>query len=91
MAEEKQDFISLKWGTLKAWHTQSEEAKKVLREYFDTGPAWSAMARDTPEQREILIRLIEVANLNQVYLDFDGEWISKEEAIAYLRRRESDA
>lgn len=49
---EREDHISLKWGTLKAWHLNSEKGKELLKRYFDLGTSAGAMtANDTPDQR----------------------------------------
>lgn len=83
---EEKDYISLKWGTLKAWNIQSEKAKKVLRKYQSLGTSISAMTQnDTHEQKDLICELIDASNVDTIYLDWDGIDISKEEAKKYVR------
>jgi len=85
MSDEK-DELTLKWGTLKAWHFHSPEAVALLKEYGEIGQSMSAMMqRDTPRQKEIICELIDLGTFEKVYLDWDGEYISKEEAKKYVR------
>jgi len=85
-SEEEPERISLKWGSLKSWHTKSEAAQAALKRYFDSGPVMmSAMAqRDTPEQKEALYALIDAID-GEIWLDWDGKQVSKEEAKEYIR------
>ena len=39
---------------------------------------------DTPRQKEILCKLIDIGNFKRVYLDWDDKWVSKEEAKKYI-------
>lgn len=83
--EDKKDHLTLKWGTLKDWSFHSEKAKKLFKEYSEIGSSMSAMMQhDTPRQKEIICELIDEGNFKQVYLDWDGKWISKEEAKKYV-------
>ncbi len=80
----EKDSLSLKWGTLKAWHFNSEKGKKLLQEYFDIGSSMSAMAQnDTPRQKEILCELIEECN-GEIWNDWDGKKMSKKKAKDYV-------
>ena len=82
------DSLSLKWGTLKAWHfPDNEPAQALLREYMEIGSSVSAMTqKDTPRQKEIICELIDVGNCKEgVYLDWDGKHIPKDEAKDYIR------
>ena len=82
--EKKTDQLTLKWGTLKAWRITSEEGKNLLKRYGELGYSYSAMMqRDTPEQKEILCKLIDLV-LGEIYLDWDGKYVSKEEAKKYV-------
>lgn len=84
-AEEKVDSVSLKWGTLKSWNIHSERGMALLKRYHEIGSSMSAMAqRDTPEQREIICELIDCC-AGDIYLDWDGEYVSKEKAKEYVR------
>lgn len=83
---DSKDAISLKWGTLKAWDIKSDAGVAALKAYMNAGPqSLSAMnQRDTPEQKRALCDLIDAADLETVYLDWDGKDVSKEEAKAYV-------
>ena len=79
------DHLTLKWGTLKAWHFHSEPARALLKEYFAEGASDGAMTQDdTPRQREIICELIDIGNFETVFLDWDGKHVSKEEAKQYM-------
>lgn len=79
------NYLVLKWGTLKAWSfTGNEEAIKLLRRYKEIGSSLSVMMQhDTPEQKEIICKLIALVP-GQIYLDWDGRYVSKEKAKAYV-------
>ena len=80
------ESLSLKWGTLKAWNFKSDKAKALLREYDEEGSSMSAMMqRDSSRQKEIICELIDVGDFDKVYLDWDGKYVSKEEAKKYVR------
>lgn len=84
-ADEKVDSLSLKWGTLKSWNIHSETGRALLRRYCELGASMSAMAqRDTPEQKEIICQLIDGCE-GEIYLEWDGEYVSKEKAKEYVR------
>lgn len=79
------DYISLKWGTLKAWKVSSEKSKGLLKEYGYLGQSLSAMAQaDTPRQKEIICELIDDSGAEQIYLEWDDKFVSKDEAKAYV-------
>lgn len=88
MTETKdKDELTLKWGTLKAWHMKSEAGQAALQAYFDAGDvsAGAMTQDDTPAQKDAICALIDAANLETVYLDWDGKDVSKDEAKAYVR------
>lgn len=80
-----ENYLTLKWGTLKAWNFEgNKEAEKLLKRYCEIGSCISAMAqRDTPEQKEIICKLINLVP-GKIYLDWDGEYVSKEVAKKYV-------
>ena len=83
---ENQDFISLKWGTLKAWTLNTEKCRQLFGQYCDIGASLSAMIqKDTPEQKELICQMIDECNAETIYLDWDGVDVSKEEAKKYVR------
>ncbi len=82
---ENNNHLTLKWGTLKSWNFKgNEEACKLLKRYGEIGSSFSAMAQnDTPEQKEIICKLIDLTP-GEIYLDWDGEYVSKEKAKEYV-------
>lgn len=86
METEQQNFLTLKWGTLKSWNFRnSEKGKALLKEYSQIGSCFSAMAqKDTPRQKEIICELIDLCDGDTIYLDWDGKDVSKQEAKDYV-------
>lgn len=81
----EKDYLTLKWGTLKAWSFHSKKAKKLLQEYGKIGQSMSAiMQKDTPRQKEIICELIDEGNFKKVYLAWDGKYITKKQAKKYV-------
>lgn len=81
----EKDSLTLKWGTLKRWNFESEECQALLKEYGEIGSSVSAMAqKDTQRQKEIICELIDKSNCEKIYLDWDGEYVSKEDAKNYV-------
>ena len=78
--------IILKWGTLKGWNVTTGKGLELLKKYCEIGSSMSAMAqRDTPEQKQIICDLIdECDDPKGIYLDWEGEYVSKEEAKKYV-------
>ena len=77
--------LSLKWGTLKAWHLHSENGRDLLKRYFDLGASGGAMTqRDTPEQKDLICQMIDECNAPTIWLDWDGVEVSKEDAKRYV-------
>jgi hypothetical protein len=84
-AEQRVDSLSLKWGTLKSWDINSENGKALLQRYVEIGSSLSAaLQNDTPEQRDIICELIDCC-AGDIYLDWDGKYVSKEKAKEYVR------
>ena len=84
--EDKKSELTLKWGSLKAFEFHSEKAKALLEEYVSIGASMSAaMQRDTPRQTEIILALIdECDDPEGIYLDWDGKYVTKDEAKLYV-------
>lgn len=79
------DELTLKWGTLKAWHFHSDKARALLKEYGEIGSCVGAMQqRDTPRQKEIICELIDEGNFTRVFLDWDNKYVSKTAAKKYV-------
>lgn len=80
----EQDFITLKWGTLKSWRLTSEKGKELLKKYSELGTSLGAMTqKDTPEQKELICQMIDTVP-GDIYLDWDDIDVSKEEAKKYV-------
>ena len=82
---ENKNHLTLKWGTLGAWNFEgNEEACKLLKRYGEIGASFSVIAqKDTPEQKEIICKLIDLTP-GKIYLDWDDEYVSKEKAKEYV-------
>lgn len=77
--------LTLKWGTLKSWHFESDKGKALLSEYMEIGSCYSAMAqKDTPRQKQIICELIDECAGDTIYLDWDGKDVPKQEAKEYV-------
>lgn len=79
--------ITLKWGTLKAWNVTTDKGKELLSRYAEIGASGGAMTQqDTPEQVEIICGLIdECDDPEGIFLDWDGRYVTKDEAKEYVR------
>jgi hypothetical protein len=80
----KEDYLLLKWGTLKGWHLHSKKGIALLKEYHSLGSSFSAMAqKDAPRQKEIILELIDECN-GTIQNDWNGEIYTKDEAKKYI-------
>jgi hypothetical protein len=86
METKVQNYVTLKWGTLKTWDVTGNEAMIALtKEYNEIGSSMSAMAqRDTPRQKEIICELIDLCDGDTIHLEWDGKDVSKQEAKDYV-------
>lgn len=83
------DFIVLKWGTLKAWKLSSDRVLELLREYSEIGSCVSAIAqRDTPRQKELICQMIDECRADTIHLSWDNIDVSKEDAKRYVMEYE---
>ncbi len=82
--------LTLKWGTVKGWKLESDEAKSALQKWFDSGDvSASAMTQnDTPEQKEAILNAID--QMDEIWLDWDNKKVSREEAKEYIRNYGKD-
>lgn len=79
------ESLTLKWGSLKDWDIKNPKAFELLKRWHELGVSASAMAHtDTPEQKEIVCRIIDAVDCETIYLDWDGVHVSKEEAKEYV-------
>lgn len=82
--------LRLKWGTLKGWnfegHRNCGAAIKILTEYHELGVSASVMTqKDNEQQKELILQLIDLCDDGEIYLDWDGQLVSKEQAKEYIR------
>lgn len=78
------NVIRLKWGTLKGWDVKTPEAVALLKTYHEEPVCYSVMMqRDTPNQKETLIKLIDLCD--EIWIDWEGKQVSRYEAKEYLR------
>ena len=78
------DYITLKWGTLKSWKISSNEGRALFKKYCELGASFSAIQQhDTPEQKEIVCKLIDLVP-GEIYLDWDDKYVPKEAAKKYV-------
>lgn len=81
---ESEDYITLKWGTLKSWRLTSEKGKELLKKYDELGASYSAMMqKDTQEQKRLICEMIDVVP-GEIFLDWDDKFVSKDEAKKYV-------
>lgn len=85
MSDANNDYILLKWGTLKGWCFKSNpKAFEIFKKYATLGMSLGcAQQEDTPEQKELLCDLIR-AHEGPITSDWDGKELTKEEAVAYV-------
>tara|TARA_B110001450_G_scaffold87799_1_gene83562 strand:+ start:308 stop:586 length:279 start_codon:yes stop_codon:yes gene_type:complete len=86
METKTENYLTLKWGTLKSLDfTGSEKGKKLLKEYYEIGSSFSAMAqKDTQRQKEIICELIDLCDGDTIYLEWDDEDVTKNKAKEYV-------
>lgn len=80
------ESLSLKWGTLKGWKVQPDSpAYQLLKRYHEEPTSLGAMTqRDTQSQKDIILEIIDAVDCDEIYLDWDGKYVSKDEAKAYI-------
>jgi hypothetical protein len=84
MSTYENDYLLLKWGTLKGWSFKDPECVELLRLYHEDPTMMSVMAqKDTDRQKEILLQLIDKCK-GRITNDWDGEDYTKEQARNYI-------
>jgi hypothetical protein len=84
------EYLTLKWGTLKAWDFQQPKTQALFKEWCELGWTWSAdgcviaLWRMTPRQKELICEIIDALDAETVHLDWDGVDVSKEDAKRYV-------
>jgi hypothetical protein len=80
----EKDYVTLKWGTVKSCSIRNEQTWELMQAYLNQGSNVSAMLHeDTPEQKELLCRVLESIG-EPVFLEWDGRYVSVEEAKNYI-------
>lgn len=78
------DYILLKWGTLKGWELHSEKGIKLSDEYIALGRSMGAMSQeDNSRQKQIILEMIDECN-GSIQSDWSGEFFTKQGAKEYL-------
>ena len=82
---ESEEYLTLKWGSLKSWKINNEKAFEAFKKWNEIGVSASAMCHhDTPEQKELICEIIDNMDIEGVCLAYDGKMVSKEEAKKYV-------
>ena len=78
--------LTLKWGNVKGWDGFEEgtPARAALDKWSDSGPGYSAMQRANDDQKELICEIIDAVD-GEIWNDWDGVKMSKDEAKAYVR------
>jgi len=79
------ETLTLKWGTVKGWSDLSESSLDILRRFFDGRKSSGAMTDILNERRVgILCELIEQFQ-GEIWNDWEGKQMTKDEALKYVR------
>lgn len=84
----KEDYIVLKWGTLKDFRIGSQDGEKLIEKYRSLGTSSAMTQSYSEEQKEIICRIIDACNANRILLDWNGKYVSKHEAKKYVMNYE---
>ena len=77
------DSITLKWGVIKNWSIESDEAMEALQKYADHGINYSsALQKVSPKQLDALLEVIDV--VDEIWLEYEGKKVSKKKAKEYV-------
>ena len=81
-----EDYILLKWGTLKGYRVADNPvAQGLIKQYMELGASASAMLQeDTSQQKQIICELLRV-HQGPIINDWSGEEMSVADAILYIR------
>lgn len=79
----EEDYVTLKWGTLKSWKLSNPKLEPLIEEYDQEGGICLSAMNDTPRQKEIICEIIEVIG-KPVYNNCSGEYLSVDEAKKYV-------
>ena len=80
----QEEYLLLKWGTLKGWNINSEETLSLLRSYADIGMSAGCMdQKDTDKQKSLLCDIIDRID-GEIQNDWSGDILSKDDAKEYV-------
>ena len=78
------EYLLLKWGSLKAWNVESEAAVAAFNKWAEGGVSMSAaMQHDSDDQKKALCELIDAID-GEIQNDWTGEPMTKDEAKKYV-------
>ena len=81
-----QNYLTLKWGTLKSWDFNgSKKGQALLKEYAKIGSCSSViLQKDTLRQKRIICELIDLCGGDMICLEWEGKYVSKQLAKEYV-------
>jgi len=82
------EYLTLKFGRLKAWSFKEDniKANELLTEYETPFNNPSLILQTiTDRQKEIICELIDIVSAEEIYLDWDEEYVSKQQAKEYVK------
>jgi phosphosulfolactate synthase (CoM biosynthesis protein A) len=83
--KQEQDYILLKFGNIKEIIIHSKRGKQLVKQYNKTLKAGGLIMQDnTNEQKELICKIIDEANVERVYNDWANRSMSKERAKRYI-------
>ena len=87
----KNDYILLKWGTLKGYRVADNlVAQGLIKQYMELGASASAMLQeDTSQQKQIICELLRV-HQGPIINDWSGEEMTVDKAVSYIQQYGKD-
>lgn len=77
------NVLELKWGTVKGWKIETDEARAAFKKWADFGmSAGCANHVDKPGQKKALLDAMD--SFDEFWLDWEGVQVSREEAKKYI-------
>lgn len=86
--DEKQETLTLKWGSVKGYSNLSDTSVDALQKWADLGTSMSAMSQPRTEAHtEALCHAVDVISGNGgvIWDDWNGVEMTADEAKTYLR------
>jgi len=86
-----QEYLLLKYGTIKDYNLNSEKSINLMKQYMDDGISYSVISqKDSLQQKRTLCELIDCID-GQIQNDWTGAIMTKEEAKNYIMEMEVGA